>query len=408
MSELCAPLLAVSMSKRTHNDYQKLEKLGEGTFGVVHKAKHIETGEVVALKKMRLEDEEDGVPATALREIAILRELKHPNVIECAASPPRVCHRHPSATSAAARPRYDRHRILTDAVTNLRCPSPPLWLLAYVRRLQHVFHTEKSLYLAFEFCDSDLKQYMRSIGNKLLPAQVQSYCWQLLNGLTWCHSHRIFHRDLKPQNLLVQPARGVLKIGDFGLTRAFSLPLRSYTHEVVTLWYRAPEILLGAKEYACPIDMWSVGCVLGEMATGRPMFPGDSEIDEIFKIFQLLGARAPTWRHVLGSKPEPQPRPLAPLGTASLEPESRTFEPSPSPSPPSLRPPGSRHALRVGVGGGNEARRLADAIPLVAPAEPQADLSRARRRRRRAARGLAPVRPPREDHRQGRPRPRVF
>lgn len=227
-------------TKRTHNDYQKLEKLGEGTFGVVHKARHIESGEVVALKKMRLEEEEDGVPATALREIAILRELKHPNIIE----------------------------------------------------LQHVFHTDKSLYLAFEFCDSDLKQYMKRIGNKLSAAAVQSYTWQLINGLTWCHSHRIFHRDLKPQNLLVQPARGMLKIGDFGLTRAFSLPLRSYTHEVVTLWYRAPEILLGAKEYACPIDMWSVGCVLGEIATGKPMFPGDSEIDQIFKIFQLLGTPA--------------------------------------------------------------------------------------------------------------------
>jgi len=139
---------------------------------------------------------------------------------------------------------------------------------------------------------SDLKQYMKRIGNKLSAAAVQSYTWQLINGLTWCHSHRIFHRDLKPQNLLVQPARGMLKIGDFGLTRAFSLPLRSYTHEVVTLWYRAPEILLGAKEYACPIDMWSVGCVLGEIATGKPMFPGDSEIDQIFKIFQLLGTPA--------------------------------------------------------------------------------------------------------------------
>ena len=188
---------------RSYSDYEKLERLGEGTFGVVHKARHRETGDMVALKKMRLDGEEDGVPATALREIATLRELKHQNVIE----------------------------------------------------LQHVFHTDRSLYLAFEFCDSDLKQHMRSKGNTLPPDAVQSYCWQMLNGLTWCHSHRIFHRDLKPQNLLVQPAKGLLKLGDFGLTRAFSLPLRTYTHEVVTLWYRAPEILLGAKDYACPIDI---------------------------------------------------------------------------------------------------------------------------------------------------------
>jgi len=189
--------------KRSYSEYEKLERLGEGTFGVVHKARHRESGDMVALKKMRLDGEEDGVPATALREIATLRELKHQNVIE----------------------------------------------------LQHVFHTDRSLYLAFEFCDYDLKQHMRSMGHTLPPDAVQSYCWQMLNGLTWCHSHRIFHRDLKPQNLLVQPAKGLLKLGDFGLTRAFSLPLRTYTHEVVTLWYRAPEILLGAKDYACPIDI---------------------------------------------------------------------------------------------------------------------------------------------------------
>ena len=223
--------------KRTYADYEKLERLGEGTFGVVHKARHRDTGEVVALKKMRLEGEDDGVPATALREIAILRELKHPNVIE----------------------------------------------------LQHVFHTDKSLYLAFEYCDSDLKQYMRSINNKLSAKAVMSYCWQLLNGLTWCHSHRIFHRDLKPQNVLVDPKKGSLKLADFGLARAFTVPLRTYTHEVVTLWYRAPEILLGAKQYSCPVDMWSIGTIIPEMVTGHPLFPGDSEIDEIFKIFRLLG-----------------------------------------------------------------------------------------------------------------------
>ena len=92
--------------------------------------------------------------------------------------------------------------------------------------------------------------------------------------------------DLKPQNVLVDPKRGTLKLADFGLARAFTVPLRTYTHEVVTLWYRAPEILLGAKQYSCPVDIWSVGTIIPEMVTGHPLFPGDSEIDELFKIFR--------------------------------------------------------------------------------------------------------------------------
>ena len=221
---------------KRHTDYEKLEKLGEGTFGVVHKARHVETGEVVALKKMRLEGEDDGVPATALREISILREMKHQNIIE----------------------------------------------------LQHVFHTDRSLYLAFEFCDSDLKQYMRSIGNKLSAKEVQSYAWQLLNGLPWCHAHRIFHRDLKPQNLLIN-REGELKLADFGLARAFGIPVRSYTHEVVTLWYRAPDVLMGSRKYSTPVDIWSIGCIFAEMCNGRPLFAGTSEADQLDSIFRHLG-----------------------------------------------------------------------------------------------------------------------
>ncbi len=112
--------------------------------------------------------------------------------------------------------------------------------------------------------------------------------YQILNGLNYCHSKRIIHRDLKPQNLLIDK-NGVIKLADFGLARAYSVPIKTLTHEVETLWYRAPEILLGQKEYALPVDMWSVGCIFAEMVEKRPLFMGDSEIDQIFKIFSLHG-----------------------------------------------------------------------------------------------------------------------
>jgi serine/threonine protein kinase len=116
---------------------------------------------------------------------------------------------------------------------------------------------------------------------------LQSYLYQILKGIAYCHSHRILHRDLKLANLLID-RKGVLKLADFGLARAFGVPIRTYTHEVVTLWYRAPEILLGQARYSTPVDMWSVGCIFAELVTKRPLFPGDCEIDELFRIFRLV------------------------------------------------------------------------------------------------------------------------
>lgn len=217
--------------------FRKLEKIGEGTYGVVYKAKDIETGQTVALKKIRLDAESDGVPSTAIREISLLKELNHPNVV----------------------------------------------------RLLDVVPSEKKLFMVFEFLDRDLKKYMDSVpaGGISLPL-VKSYLYQLLSGIAFCHSHRILHRDLKPQNLLID-AHGSIKLADFGLARAFGVPVRSYTHEVVTLWYRAPEILLGCRYYSTPVDVWSIGCIFAEMITRRALFPGDSEIDQLYRIFRTLG-----------------------------------------------------------------------------------------------------------------------
>lgn len=226
-----------------------------GTYGVVYKARDLaNNGRIVALKKIRLEAEDEGVPSTAIREISLLKEMKDPNIV----------------------------------------------------RLFNIVHADgHKLYLVFEFVDLDLKKYMESLpvrdGGRgkplpegssthlsqlgLGPAVIKKFMTQLCEGIRYCHSHRVLHRDLKPQNLLIDKD-GNLKLADFGLARAFGVPLRTYTHEVVTLWYRAPEILLGGRQYSTGVDMWSVGCIFAEMCTRKPLFPGDSEIDEIFKIFR--------------------------------------------------------------------------------------------------------------------------
>ena len=171
-------------------NYQRLDVLGEGAYGIVYKARHLKTGEIVAIKKVKFE--EDGVPSTAIREISLLKNLKHPNVVE----------------------------------------------------LKEAIFEGKNLYLVFEYLQYDLKKFMREKGSALAPQQTQSFMYQILHALKYLHSNRMFHRDLKPQNLLVSEDGKTIKLADFGLARAFGFPIKTYTHEVVTLWYRCPEILL--------------------------------------------------------------------------------------------------------------------------------------------------------------------
>lgn len=214
--------------------YTKVSKIGEGTYGVVFKAQEKVTGRFLALKKIRLEHEDEGVPSTAIREISLLKELEHQNIV----------------------------------------------------RLEDVVSHKNKLYLVFEFLTQDLKRYLDN--HTIEEDLIQSYMYQLLKGIAYCHSNRVLHRDLKPQNLLID-TEGTIKLADFGLARAFSIPVRTYTHEVITLWYRAPEILLGSRNYSTPVDIWSIGCIFAEMLTGNALFPGDSEIDQLFRIFRVLG-----------------------------------------------------------------------------------------------------------------------
>jgi len=239
MSATALPEKSVDDGKKSgfsFERYEKIDKLGEGTYGVVYKAKDTQTGQTVALKKIRLEAEDEGVPSTAIREISVLKELRHANIVQ----------------------------------------------------LLDVVHQDGKLFLVFEFLQQDLKKYMDAVGKKVGRMLVKSYLYQLVRGIEFCHSHRVLHRDLKPQNLLIDKY-GTLKLADFGLARPVQLPVRTYTHEVVTLWYRAPEILLGGKQYSMPMDIWSIGCIFAELVNRAPLFPGDSEIDQLFKIFRLLG-----------------------------------------------------------------------------------------------------------------------
>ncbi|KGB76674.1 CMGC/CDK/CDK5 protein kinase [Cryptococcus deuterogattii 99/473] len=218
-------------------NYVQLEKLGEGTYATVYKGRSRTTSEIVALKEIHL-DAEEGTPSTAIREISLMKELKHVNIV----------------------------------------------------RLYDVVHTESKLILIFEYCEQDLKRYMDIHGDRgaLDLNTVKSFTHQLLQGIAFCHDHRVLHRDLKPQNLLINK-RGELKIGDFGLARAFGVPVNTFSNEVVTLWYRAPDVLLGSRTYSTSIDIWSVGCIFAEMITGYPLFRGRDNADQLVQIMKIVG-----------------------------------------------------------------------------------------------------------------------
>uniref|UniRef100_A0A7C9DL84 Protein kinase domain-containing protein n=1 Tax=Opuntia streptacantha TaxID=393608 RepID=A0A7C9DL84_OPUST len=226
--------------------FEKLEKVGEGTYGKVYRAREKATGKIVALKKTRLHEDDEGVPPTTLREVSLLRMLsRDPHVVR----------------------------------------------LMDVKQGQNK-EGKTVLYLVFEYMDTDLKKYIRSfrnIGQNIPPQTVKSLMYQLCKGVAFCHGHGVIHRDLKPHNLLMDRKTMTLKIADLGLARAFIVPIKKYTHEILTLWYRAPEVLLGTTHYSCGVDMWSVGCIFAELVNNQALFCGDSELQQLLHIFRLLG-----------------------------------------------------------------------------------------------------------------------
>ncbi|CRK86959.1 CLUMA_CG000775, isoform A [Clunio marinus] len=219
--------------------YEKISFLGEGQFALVYKARNIENEEIVAVKKIKVgsrEEARDGINRTALREIKLLQELSHENVLG----------------------------------------------------LLDVFGHKSNVSLVFEFVDTDLEVIIKDTKIVLTPANIKSYILQTLKGLEYLHINWIMHRDLKPNNLLVNSA-GILKVGDFGLAKFFGSPTRINTHQVVTRWYRAPELLFGARHYATGVDIWAVGCILAELLLRVPFLPGDSDLNQLDKIFGVFG-----------------------------------------------------------------------------------------------------------------------
>ncbi|CAI9771040.1 unnamed protein product [Fraxinus pennsylvanica] len=225
---------------RRADTFEKLDKIGQGTYSNVYKAKDTLTGNIVALKKVRFDNLEPESVRFMAREILILRRLDHPNVV----------------------------KLQGLATSRMSC----------------------SLYLVFDYMVHDLAGLASSPGIKFTESQVKCYMHQLLSGLEHCHNQHVLHRDIKGSNLLIDDG-GVLKIADFGLASTFDPNNKQpMTSRVVTLWYRPPELLLGATDYGVGVDLWSAGCILAELFAGRPIMTGRTEVEQLHRIFKLCGS----------------------------------------------------------------------------------------------------------------------
>lgn len=246
--------------RERESSFENLSVIGNGAYGTVYKATDKNSGQTVALKRVRIPLTEDGLPTSTVREIATLKSLEH--------------HEHPHIVRLLDICQGADHLDISSGDGTFERPEHGV-----------------TFWLVFEHVERDLASYIAhyqtsSPRSSIPPYLVRQMLKEILCGVEFLHSHRIIHRDLKPQNLLVT-REGRIKIADFGLAKTYGFEMR-LTSVVVTQWYRAPEVLLGCS-YATPVDIWSVGCILAELCKLEPLFPGTSEGDQLDRIFQVLG-----------------------------------------------------------------------------------------------------------------------
>lgn len=232
------------------DDYEKIEKIGSGSYGIVNKCRHKRTGEVVAIKKFLETEADPQIRKIAVREVKMLKALKHGNL---------VC-------------------------------------------LRDVFRRKKKLHMVFEFIDHTLLNEVEKHPKGLPTEMVQKITWQVLSAIEFCHQNDVVHRDVKPENVLVSD-KLLVKLCDFGFARQLDGPPALYTDYVATRWYRAPELLVGDVRYDSKVDVWAIGCLFGEMLTGRPVWPGKSDVDQMWRIICTLGETTKRLEHIYNDNP---------------------------------------------------------------------------------------------------------
>lgn len=230
--------------------YENLGLVGEGSYGMVMKCRNKDSGRIVAIKKFLESDDDKMVKKIAMREIKLLKQLRHENLVN----------------------------------------------------LLEVCKKKKRWYLVFEFVDHTVLDDLKLFPNGLDYQVVQKYLFQIINGIGFCHSHNIIHRDIKPENILVSQS-GVVKLCDFGFARTLAAPGEVYTDYVATRWYRAPELLVGDVKYGKAVDIWAIGCLVIEMLMGQPLFPGESDIDQLHHIMTCLGNLIPRHQELFYKNP---------------------------------------------------------------------------------------------------------